>query len=79
MSAVGMPIIGSEGVPIGALSVAAITNRLRDERRVDVIASLRREVAAIEVRIGKGGKPLKAPPGKTSPGAKVSASAQVRP
>ena len=79
MSAVGMPIIGSEGAPIGALSVAAITNRLRDERRVDVIALLQREVAAIEARIRKGGKPLQKAGATPSRRPKPSGSAHVRP
>jgi DNA-binding IclR family transcriptional regulator len=57
MGAVGLPIIGAEGTPVGALSVAAITNRLQDERRVRVVAALQREVRAIEARVRKTGKP----------------------
>jgi DNA-binding IclR family transcriptional regulator len=51
MAAIGMPIVGSEGAPVGALSVAAITNRLQNDRRATVIAALRHEVAAIEARL----------------------------
>jgi DNA-binding IclR family transcriptional regulator len=78
MSAVGMPIMADD-VPVGALSVAAITNRLRDERRVDVVASLQREVAAIEARIRKGGK-LQRAPSLGSPGsARLPGSAEAQP
>jgi DNA-binding IclR family transcriptional regulator len=79
MSAVGIPIMGSEGVPVGALSVAAITNRLRDERRVDVIASLRREVATIEARIRKGVQPTRRVPGTGPSKPKASGGLRIRP
>ena len=52
MAAVGMPII-ARGAPVGALSVAAITNRLEEERRSKVVLSLQKEVRAIEALLGK--------------------------
>ena len=52
MAAVGMPII-ARGVPVGALSVAAITDRLQEERRAKVVAALQKEVRAIETLLSK--------------------------
>lgn len=58
MSAVGMPILGSDGEPVGALSVAAITGRLHDARRAAVVADLEREVRVVESRLKKAARSL---------------------
>ena len=54
MAAVGMPII-ARGAPVGALSVAAITDRLQEGRRAKVVAALQKEVRAIEVLLSRAG------------------------
>lgn len=53
MGAIGMPIMGAGDIPVGALSVAAITNRLQGERHPVVITALQREVRTIEARLRK--------------------------
>ena len=58
MAAIGMQIRGIAGDPVGALSVAAITNRLEDPRRDKVVAVLEREVRAIESRSRKSARLL---------------------
>lgn len=58
MAAVGVPIMGADGMPVGALSIAAMMDRLKDERRTNAIRSLQREVATIEARLRKPGKPM---------------------
>ena len=62
MAAVGMPII-ARGTPVGALSVAAITDRLQEERRSKVVLSLQKEVRSIEGLVGRvSGLRIAAPP-----------------
>jgi DNA-binding IclR family transcriptional regulator len=58
MAAIGMPIMGQDGTPVAAISVAAITNRLQDDRRGKVVLALQREVSAIEARLRKSTRPL---------------------
>jgi DNA-binding IclR family transcriptional regulator len=48
MAAVGVPISTTDGYPIGAISVAAISTRLEPARRTNVVAWIREEVARIE-------------------------------
>jgi DNA-binding IclR family transcriptional regulator len=48
MAAVSVPIRAPGGLPVAALSVAAITQRLAPPRRDNIVAALRREVKAIE-------------------------------
>lgn len=48
MAAVSMPICASSGVPVATLSITAITQRLAQPRRDNILAALRREVDAIE-------------------------------
>lgn len=52
--AVGAPVRGLRGEPVGALSVAAISDRLGAVRRHETVALLRAEAAKIERRIGAG-------------------------
>lgn len=58
MAAVGVPIMGADGAPVGALSIAAVIDRLKDERRINAVTSLQREVSAIEQRLRKSIKPM---------------------
>jgi DNA-binding IclR family transcriptional regulator len=62
MAAIGMPIRDAEGAPVGALSVAAITNRLQGSRRDKIVAGLKREVYDIELRLKKRVRPLRGTP-----------------
>jgi DNA-binding IclR family transcriptional regulator len=48
MAAVAVPIRRPGGRPIGALSVAAITSRLQEQRRKAIVAQLQEEVHRIE-------------------------------
>lgn len=48
MTAVGVPICTSDGHPIAALSVAAISSRMEPARRINIVAWIREEVARIE-------------------------------
>ena len=54
MSAVGVPICRDDGMPIAAVSVAAISSRMRSPRQENIVANLREEVARIEADL----KPL---------------------
>lgn len=58
MSAVGVPIRRPGGQPFAALSVAAISSRLRLPRREGIVASLRQEAERIEAEL----KPLLSQP-----------------
>ena len=80
MAAVGMPII-ARGAPVGALSVAAITDRLQDERRAKVVAALQKEVRAIEALLSRAGSRLALagpPAGFLHRGGSVSSNANAR-
>lgn len=48
---VAVPILGREGQPIGALSCAAIKERLNPRRRAHVVSLLRAEASVIEQRM----------------------------
>ncbi len=54
MSAVAVPIHREDGIPIAAVSVAAITTRMQPPRRENVVASLWQEAREIEAEL----KPL---------------------
>jgi DNA-binding IclR family transcriptional regulator len=65
MSGVALPIRRPDGAPICALSVVAITARMRPPRRESIVASLREEVQRLEAelqpvlaqaRVGLGGR-----------------------
>jgi DNA-binding IclR family transcriptional regulator len=51
MSAVGLPLIAGDGLPIGAVSVAAISTRLVPPRRDEIVTQLRKAVAAIDAQL----------------------------
>lgn len=51
MYALGVPVMGPAGRPITAISVAAVTSRLDNERRLKVVQWLKDEATAIEERI----------------------------
>jgi DNA-binding IclR family transcriptional regulator len=61
MGAIGIPIIGPGGAPVGALSVAAITNRLQGERHSIIVTALQREVRTMEARLRKSVRATPAP------------------
>lgn len=51
MTGVAVPVRDERGRAIAAVSVAAITNRLEEPRRADVVAIIKEEVAAIEQQL----------------------------
>ena len=53
VTAVGIPFRNSVGTPIGAISVAALTQRMPNSRIQKIAAELRREAANIEARLRK--------------------------
>jgi DNA-binding IclR family transcriptional regulator len=50
-SGVGVPVRGSDGRPIAALSVAAIDSRLAEPRRVQVVRWLTKEATELEAKL----------------------------
>lgn len=54
MSAAGVAVMGRDGMPIAALSVAAIISRMRAERRANIVAWLKSEARAIEAELNRG-------------------------
>lgn len=52
MSAAGVAIMGRDGAPIAALSIASIGPRMEDERRANIAAWLHEEARAIEGKLG---------------------------
>ncbi len=56
MSAVGVPVRGSNGQPVAAISVAAVSSRLVGRRRQSVVRWLLAEAAKLEASIGPSGK-----------------------
>lgn len=52
MAAVGVPILSSRGTPVAALHLTAITQRLVQPRRDNVVALLRTEADAIQSTYG---------------------------
>lgn len=51
MRAVGVPVLGHDGRPVAALSVAAITERMSPARRADIVAWLTEEAEALNARL----------------------------
>ncbi|QRM27268.1 IclR family transcriptional regulator [Microvirga sp. VF16] len=49
--AIGVPISGSDGRPIGALSIAATESRLSEKRQREIAPLLKKEAALIEARL----------------------------
>ncbi|MCW5623441.1 MAG: IclR family transcriptional regulator [Burkholderiales bacterium] len=54
MGGVALPIRSADGRPIGALSIAALSERI-DDRETALVAALRREVGLIEAGLRDGG------------------------
>jgi DNA-binding IclR family transcriptional regulator len=52
MAAVGVPILSSKGTPVAALHLTAITQRLEQPRRDNIVTALRREAEHIETAFG---------------------------
>ncbi len=50
MSAVGVPVRDARGTPVAALSVAAISSRMQEDRRRNIVAWLHEEATEIERR-----------------------------
>ena len=46
MTAIGVPILGRSGEPLGAISIAAITQRMTVERQTELAHMLRAQCAA---------------------------------
>ncbi len=53
---IGVAILWPDGRPAGALSLAAIDNRMQPERRADLVALLRQEVKVIEIQLAQLGR-----------------------
>ncbi len=49
--AIGVPILGSGGKPVGALSIAATESRLSAERQLEIVPLLKKEASWIEGRL----------------------------
>ena len=49
---IGVPVIGPDGRPLAALSLAAIESRLGAERQKELVPLLQREAAALEAKLG---------------------------
>ena len=52
MAAVSVPICASSGTPVASFSITAITQRLAQPRRDNIVSALRREVAAVQAAYG---------------------------
>lgn len=57
MSAIGVPVLDREGVAIAAISIAAITSRMKPERRANIVALLDAEARRLEQQLGLRGPP----------------------
>jgi DNA-binding IclR family transcriptional regulator len=51
MTGIGVPIATSDGQPVAAISVAAISKRMEPARRTNIIAWLREEAARLEAEL----------------------------
>ncbi|MEE1612179.1 IclR family transcriptional regulator [Microvirga sp. CF3016] len=51
--AIGVPIRGSDGKPVGALSIAATESRLTPERQLEIVPLLKKEAFWIETRLNE--------------------------
>ncbi|MFG1266397.1 IclR family transcriptional regulator [Xanthobacter sp. DSM 14520] len=65
---IAVPVLGPDGRPLGALSLAAIESRLSPERQAELVPLLKREAQTLEAALGHsaGGEPASAapPPGR---------------
>ncbi|MFG1377911.1 IclR family transcriptional regulator [Xanthobacter autotrophicus] len=50
---IGVPVLGPDGHPVGALSIAAIESRLSPERQLELVPLLKREAEALEADLGR--------------------------
>lgn len=59
---IAVPVLGPDGRPLGALSLAAIESRLSPERQAELVPLLKREAQALEAALGHraGGEPASA-------------------
>lgn len=57
LQAVGVPIMDARGRPVAAITVGAIAERMRPERRANIVAAIQREVRRIETRLNQGHPP----------------------
>lgn len=60
MTAVGAPILGKDGTAVAALGIGAITSRMAEERRAQIVAWLLEEARTIEGRLTRLLGPLDA-------------------
>jgi DNA-binding IclR family transcriptional regulator len=51
--AIGVPIRGADGKPLGALSIAATESRLSPERQLEIVPLLKKEASWIETRLNE--------------------------
>jgi DNA-binding IclR family transcriptional regulator len=56
MTGVALPVLGPGGVLMGAISVAAINERMTEERRPEIVSVLRRQISELE-KLFDGGRP----------------------
>jgi hypothetical protein len=61
MSAVGVPILGRDAMPVAAFSVAAVSERMHAERRGNNVAWLTTEARAVEEQLRKVLGPISEP------------------
>lgn len=60
MSAIGVPVVDHRGSTVAALSVAAISDRLKSSRRADVVKLLQVQAKELAVRLSPNRPPAKA-------------------
>jgi DNA-binding IclR family transcriptional regulator len=76
MAAVSVPICAANGTPVASLSVTAITQRLSQPRRDNIVAALLREVDVIEATYGPILDEMR--PRKSAGGGANTEAAQIR-
>ncbi|MGU3494583.1 IclR family transcriptional regulator [Xanthobacteraceae bacterium A53D] len=54
---IGVPVMGLDGMPVGALSIAAIESRLGEERRNELVPLLRHEAHLLEAALRRPSTP----------------------
>lgn len=54
--AIGVPVMGPRGLPVGSLSISAIDSRLTPQRQADLARLLQREATRVEVRLRSGNR-----------------------
>jgi DNA-binding IclR family transcriptional regulator len=57
MSAIGAPVLGAGGTAIAAISVAAISSRMKPQRRANIVAWLDAEARKLEQQLGHARPP----------------------